>query len=547
MTIHCCRDLDFGTGSPGNATGSLHTMHALSVFMQGVLGYTFHSRAGNFSVAGDSGFPGHPCTGPITGSDWTFNYYSLSGSTYTVISQSTMPYRSASVLIGMGPGRENWIQFSHDVVDMSASAFPVNYSGSFPYPATLPPPGDIFSGNPFLGRDMWLVLKSDEYPLANSGIYRIISQSIDDNAVIIDYRSTSNPFPQTSSYVTASLWFAPINGLAYNGKGDGLVGYAGNGQSGYQGNGASTFPRIILNSPSPNGWQVRLCIESLNDRAEDSTGSPALTAMPGYSGSNGDYPTGSFMTKSQHLHFGQWRNIQVGTATNGISQTAWNGATPGFDRFRWGTSPFRFRLFMWGDDQTGSVYACIRSNINVNGNESFIAFGEAEDPEPVPHPVNRLFVIGPTWFQSGIDWRCGHHGDLITGLAYSLNPRLGPISCTISTWAFLSQDSVSASIHHDSAAGDSPFLSGSELMSVDLVAGTYPQVWNAQPGTSPQVLNLEPRRLGRFPIARLGRCRGTDATGSWYAVTPNLDWFHVQCGIYLPWGGLPANYVGSLS
>lgn len=506
MTIHSCRDLFLGSGSVGLTTGAIHSMHAMSDFMQGVLGYTFHSRRGSFV--------------PPTGSSVSFNYTSYNGSTFDFLSQSTWPYRSASIHINLGAGKENYVQLPLDVVNLMSAAYPVNWpTSSAPWPA---------GGDPLTFR--FLAIKSDDFPLANSGLFLITSVSLPDNALIIDYRSTSFPFVQTSSYVTASLWpFMPTGGDA------GITALTTNGSSsGYQTSGVATYPRMILDSPSPNGWQVRLCVEGPNDRS-DGGNAAALTAMPGYSGSNGDFPTGSFLTESQHLHFGQWRNLQVAVATIAGS-TVYQGLAPGLDMLRVGGSR-RQRMFMWGDDQTGTMYTAIRNNTSMN--DAFVVFGEPEDPEPVPHPVNRLFVVGCCNIAAGIDWRGGNFSaDLITGLSYSLNPRMGPISTAVCPWVYITQSSVSGGIQHDTAAGDSPFLSGSELVSVELMAGTWPGVWRTQPGSDAHIMNIEPRRLGRFPFARMGRCRGTNATGSWYATTPNLDWFHIECGVYLPWGGI---------
>lgn len=510
MTVHLCRDLFLGSGSiVGTTTGALHSMHALATFLQGVLGYTFHSSAGNLV--------------PATGSSFTFNYYEyLGGSSYSLISQSTWPYRSASIHIGMGTGKENWVKLPTDMVNLMSAAFPLSYSGGTPWPNQLDPL-----------TNKWLVVKSDEYPLANSGIFLITSVSLPDNALVIDYRSTTTPFPQTSSYVSASLWSQPPTGNEVA-----MAIMAGNGSATtYTTSGSATWPRMILTSPSVDRWQLRLCVENQVDRNDNGSLDAALTAMPGYSGSNGDFRPRSHRAHDpvRHLHAGQWLNLQVGVATIAGAKS-YSGLAPGLDAFRAGGSR-RQRMFIWGDDVTGTTYACVRGHTATT--DCFVAFGEPESPEPVPHPINKLFVLGSGRANSGIDWRAGpYHENLITGLAFSLDPKKGPVSCNVSPWLYIGQSNLSASIHHDPAAGDSPFLSASELMSVDLMAGMWPQLNNTQPSTHAQILNIEPRRMGLFPFARLGRCRGTNATGSWYAVEPNRDWYHIMCGVYLPWGGV---------
>lgn len=190
---------------------------------------------------------------------------------------------------------------------------------------------------------------------------------------------------------------------------------------------------------------------------------------------------------------------------------------------------------MWGDDVTGAVVICSRGYYNAS--DEFAAFGLPEDettPLP-PDPLMRLFVIGQADFAQGVDWRCGtQQDDGIAGVAYSLDRRGGPISCNMATYTYVADSSNgNTEIRFDTSAGDSPFVQGTEVIPADLIAGTRD---NNQQHTTHEVVRMEPRRLGRMPIARMGRAN----VATWSAIGDAKSWFHATNGMYLPWGGMTA-------
>jgi len=401
--------------------------------------------------------------------------------------------------------------------------------------------------------------------LANSGIFLVTSQSLSLNALFIDYRSTSLPFAENTAYVTASLWLPPPGSDNTNyGRTGGsewttFNALAGNGNTGqYQTQGSATCPRMILQSPDPSGYQVRLCFES----TADTTGflPPGfLSVYPGFSGSAGDFPTQNWATPTAapHLHALQWFNLPsypatsyypVGGALVGfdITQTTGKGANSGFPAYLYSQNK---GFYAWGSDQTGTCAVFERGypyvyQVQANTYDSFIIFGiPSDETQPLPADnVNRLFVIGVNQYNADrVQWACGTYStDGVAGLAFSLDKKLGPISCVMSsyTWAANQETSygpgtTGASIF-DTVAGDTPFLEATELISVDLIAGTIPSLYSFS-STNIQQLNCEPRRMGRVPFARQGRATGQ---ATWATADTSMQWFHISNGVYLPWGGI---------
>lgn len=540
MTIHLCRDIQLG-GALGGLTSSYDSMWTVMVFLQGALGYKFSSSAGN------------PTLIPPAYADTVVPYYSATQTgpnswTFAQHSSSILNLTNGSCFINLGADKENFVQFSTDVLNLSAAAYPIGYpdiSGAFP------------AGTNFW-LYKWLCLKSNEFPLANSGIFLITSASFSDNAVVIDYRASTGSYPmqQTSSLATASLWLPPPGSDTFNygrtadtwgawntmtDNGLGLNRYSTSGSG-------ATFPRVILDSPSPLGWQLRLCIEATPDRLNFHD--PALSMIPGYGGTNGDFPEGKFLTTSSlHLHVNAWHNTSS-IWTSYTASPGQSGIRPGLDRYRvnapriWETgvnARFRGRLYIWGDDETGNCAIFLRNQENIEN--CFMIFGQAEDP-PVPshgdHPVHQLFAVGNTYGNvSDIDWRSGEYNYLgVGGCAYSLDKRLGPISCVMAplmSIAFASNEwsTFDAPWMFDLRATSSSFAGGArELIPVDLYAGTWD---NAYIVAHPPNLSYEPRRLGYVPIARMGCATGQ---AEWATADDDKTWFHVKNGFYLPWGGV---------
>lgn len=550
MTLHICRDLVLGVGA-GAATGSYDTMWALTVFMQGVLGYQAQSQRGNLVA------PSYV--------DFTVNYFSYSGgSTLTQVSSSIISIHSASCFI-TASGGHTLLQFSTDTVNLLSAAYPVGWaSGSGAWPGfalgSLTLAGGF--GDPFAGT--WVAIKSTTNPKVNSGIFQIINSTLwlSGNAVEIDYRTTSPTVQETTNLVTCSLWLPPpgsdshVNGIIPAGSGSfygierglartGAWPYQGSPQlwvsngnaNGYQGNGSSTYPRLIMTSPHSTAYQVRVAIETPQDAAFGgvNTQTAVLTAIPGFSGSSGDFQTGSFAADEAvyNLHAPQWINYSYANA-----QT-YAGDMPIFDYFRNTNdtvhTPIQYRFYAWGDDSTGTVLALIRNVTNTQ--DALVAFGfpENEEQPTPPLTIQRLFAYGCQVQNVGIDWNNGfRNGDGFLGMTYSLERWRGPIPCCASQYVYVAvQQNNAGSIRFDAAAGDTPFLQGSELLTVDLTAGTYPNTYIYNAG---DVFPIEPRRMGQFPFARFGRATGMS---SWTADT-SLMWLHAGNGFYVPWGGVVA-------
>lgn len=547
MTVHICRDVLLG-GTLGGQTSSYDSFWTVGIFLQGVLGFTVASSAGAAALI------------PPPYADTTVPYFSATQTgpnswTFAQVSSSILNRTTGSCFINLGTGKEMYVQFSPDVMNLSAAAYPIGYpdiSASFPAGA----------GTNFWDRK-WLCLKSNEYPLANSGIFEVVSQSYSDNALIIEYRAGTGSFPpvQTGSFATASIWLPPPgsdNGFpgrtaATTGPITTLVNN-GAGSTGYSTSGSTaTFPRVVLTSPHSSSWQVRLCIESVNDmwNAND----PTFTAIPGFGAIAGDFMIGKYLTTSSlHLHINNWWN-EPGSSLYFPNFTNRAGTRPGLDRWWntfggglpqiWNSEVWRIsgRLYMWGDDQTGSCLVFHRPQRGPYEN-CFMMFGIPEDePDPLPgtHPIHRLFTMGNTYFNAikDIDWRNGEYNSYgIGGAAYSLDKRQGPISCVM---AFLASVAFTASsfgstdrpLNFDLRMHSSSFAGGArEVIPVELIAGGWDnQYINGQPPVYP----LEIRRLGHVPIARMGT---NVAMSNWVTADDDRTWFHIKNGMYLPWGGI---------
>jgi len=518
MTVHACRDLQLGPYS----SGSYDTMWAVNAFMQGVVGYVFTSSAGNI--------PPPPYNDLVV--------------TYPGPSSSIVSIHSASCLVTSSAGAPCLV-FSQQAFNLSTFTQLSLDGTNFTTPVGL-----------------WVAVRSNNFPLANSGLFLVTSMSISANTLFIDYRSTSQPPAETTQYLTCSFW-QPPPGSDTTGPsrtsatwGAFLPMITSNGVvASYFSRGASPQARVLLKSPHPSGYQVRLCIENPSDQQYGQGGgygiTPSLTIVPGFSGSAGDFPSQSYVSpRSQpHLHALQWFNNYTLGATN----TELRGGTlVGHDLVNiasFGSYPGGYqvlhRFFAWGDDQTGACVIITRGHAFVNNpgtapgsHISFVpavmtAFGIPED-ETMPLPANdvcRLFVVGQN-NNANLDrltWDCGtYNSNGVAGVAYSLDMTKGPISCVMSSYTYAGNSNGGGSPPiFDSAAGNTPFLG--------VIAGTYGSDWYAQPSNYSDGLNVEPRRLGRFPIARQGYSTGQV---TWSTVDPAMSWFHTLLGVYLPWGGI---------
>jgi hypothetical protein len=361
--------------------------------------------------------------------------------------------------------------------------------------------------------DRILALRSSSNPGKNSGLFRITGIDTASNRVFINYATGDYPPAEVASLSWAiceieTLFIANNTGNAVSG--------------GYRSNGSAACSRIILQSPHSSGWQVRLCRESSTDSGN---GIPNATIAPGFGGdSAGDFPVGG-----EHLHHNLWRNQSNSTYTN---------AVVGLDRFNGLNDTGAGRIYMWGDDSTGSVVYVNRHAGSLTNH--WVIFGLAENEETPLPPIaaQRLFVIGkyrPTspggftetssvYFTSDFD-----NAEGIGGAGFGLSR--SPISACMSSYAKLAgQQTAAGTVKFDTGASDNMFTLQTELQTVDVIVGTYDN-YDSSGGDS--VIQLEVRRLGTLPHARSGRSN----IGRW-SLSVDRMWFHLMNGIWLPWSGL---------
>ena len=368
-----------------------------------------------------------------------------------------------------------------------------------------------------------LCLRSPANGMVNSGLFRVASVDVTRNYLYVDYRSPDVPPAETGMtwalYENESVW------------GNTVIQTGGNGiVNTYQSQGSANCSRLILQSPSPMAWQLRICLDTSYDTtfqggavtpSEGSVG--AVTYAPGFSGSvAGDFPVGG-----NHLHtplFFNKHDSNFGGMTVGWFPSG-NGQT---------------RNFMWGDDVTGDVFAASRAVFG--GSDSFAHWGQPENEQtPLPpHNVQRLFAMGATATgnngANGIYWASGYQqNQLRGGCAFGLSGQ--PISCIYSIYnsiagrTFSSEYVNNVPLRSVGTAMDNPYTHLTELLPVDLLAGTFDYT---QFSGGPEVFILEHRRLGTAPIVRFGPSR----IGYFQPVSdPNRSWLHLNDGIYLPWQG----------
>lgn len=355
--------------------------------------------------------------------------------------------------------------------------------------------------------DRILVIKSTNNPQLTSGLWRIVGVDTINNQFILGLRGEP---PVIESGLTWRLHPAETSVSLSNGT---------NGNTGqYRGRtSASSTSRIIMQSPHSSAWQVRLTYETATDYSTSIRSK--FTIAPGFGGDSiGDFPVGG-----DHLHGALWANI------SGVDKVV--GLTVGYGA-REVTAITRY--YMWGEDSTGTCVFVTRGVTN-NTTESFAAFGLPED-EQYPNDarlVRRLFVWGVNRTSSG-------EIKFSTGQSQSGYPNLGtafgysgqPISCSASCYGYMSgQQFPTNGPYYNANGADNPFLAVTELLTVDLFAGTWDH--GDYSGQEPSIF-MEPRRLGRFPIARIGRSNFGDFTTS---TDGARTWIHTRNGVYLPWSG----------
>lgn len=369
--------------------------------------------------------------------------------------------------------------------------------------------GSVFNGNGFQ-TITYTGTNATQFTGCTGGTGTLVTgQTVyNQNKYIIDYRGNGD-LAIVEANDTVMWWLydkdinCPING-------------AGNGLSGYNSVGSSVTPRIILQSPHALGWQVRICNESTADSSANIfNGSvPPVTAAPGFGGNSaGDFPIGG-----DALHAPNYFD------KNGNPANFDYYSGNGFGDDNAGTAPApQHRFYFFGDDTGQSVHMVARRLLNATGPRSiYVTFG-LPDNEPIPLPIKdirRLYVLASVRGDVGN----GQVNDVGLYVGYSNSVSMhgtafheGPISCHPSQLCYVTNNNQLAGPTFDASAGDCPFTSATELMPVDITAGTIPN-WTSS--TSFLTMQFYPKTLGSIPIMRNGRAN----FGLYTLTTDNSSW-----------------------
>lgn len=371
-----------------------------------------------------------------------------------------------------------------------------------------------------------LVLKSTSNPKFASGLFRILSTGSfsGSTTVQVDFRSTDNP-PVESGSLQWALYDSELTFSSSTGDNGSTTSYATRG--------SAQSSRIILQSAHTSSWQVRLCNESLQDVSTNNWVTSRTVAVGVNGDSNGDFPA-----RGEHNHGPMWFDTYDQNLAG--SASGWLGDATG-----------DWRLYFWGsDDGIGSVVFFSRTTTAIlsTNYHNWCAFGGCEDEtQPLPARTSqRLFSFGTRrntneGTQTKPLWGTAQTSNLsanqaLQAIGLRTNPSPEPVVGGTSAYTFVrtnpstSDSSTSAHPIYRTIAQDNQYISATELISVDVTAGTKL--------TSDFGKNIrfrgEPRRLGRFPIARMGRSNFGN-----FQTTSDVDrsWIHLAEGIYLPWSG----------
>ena len=376
-----------------------------------------------------------------------------------------------------------------------------------------------------------LVLRSDVNPRFNSGLFRITSVNTSSNWVFIDYRSSDNPPAETNTLT----WhvFKDESTFTVSGGENGSVSVGH-----YHSYGSATCNRIVLQSPHTSSWQVRLCYEgTVNDRF---SGSVAFTIAPGISGTvAGDFASGSYDTSApggEHLHGPLWFDV---------SSQLYRGSVVGFDcvlgNSMADSAGAQVRFYAWGDSVSGSAVFVDRNVTSAN--DAWAAMGMCEDEEtPLPpKTAQRLFAFGKASDQNttpNIWWNNGPAAVRNANTAVAFGLRNKPVSCVLSPYQFIggvpTGQSAATSPRSSPNAADAWLLNATEVYGVEVYAGTEETGNTYSLWPTSAIFEYDPRRMGRFPIARAGRENHTVWSTS---SDVNKQWFHAKNGVFFPWSG----------
>lgn len=371
-----------------------------------------------------------------------------------------------------------------------------------------------------------LALKSQLYPLANSGLFRVTGVDIPNNGLVIDYRAASTPPPEQylawrvfiNEAVFGQYWKSGSNGTGNYGS------FNPNTSS------ISNASRVVLRSLDKSSWEVRMCLES----SHDSGSVPSrFSIAPGFGGDgDGDFgslDSGVSIGKRIFTHAALWYDT-----TSSIYQGMTVGLTPAFNvNGQW-------RISMIMDDVSGTC-GIVNRNVTlphpITSGSGWCVFGLAEDETEIPADANlsdpgitgqRLFVVGSSTPTSKLTWQTQFHADNVTQVVgWS---KLGyPVAGVLSLYSDISNPSNSH-VRYITSSADNVWNNKTELFDAEILLGTI-DVTQAASNTTP-LFPLQPRRLGRLPLFRQGR-----ANFNPWTVTGDDNWYHTEDGIFMPWGG----------
>lgn len=365
-----------------------------------------------------------------------------------------------------------------------------------------------------------LLLKSTANPVVNNGFFLITGVDTVNNAYSIDFRTTdaasvSFPPPETGGATGMQWWLYEKDASPPNTR-------TSNGGTGYHGYGTSTCSRVILQSPHATAWQVRICCE-YDFTTNGAQTCPMVTVAPGFGGN----ASGDFLVAGKHTHIPLWWdtfNTNAGADPNRVYGVGFGDNTQIYPR----------RITMGGDDTGQSAFLILRKYSGTGTpNHQFVTFG-IPDNEPTPLPVDntmRLFNWGgPNAANNGNNmnmlWSV-NSGCL--GMTFG---SMGiPVSCSTGLWQYaMGTGQQNQSPIWASNAADSPFISATELFSVDLTAGSVIN-WSA---SLPTVLQPDVRYMGTVPFFRAGRTNFPTFSAS---SDVGKTWFHAINGVFFQYGG----------
>jgi len=320
-----------------------------------------------------------------------------------------------------------------------------------------------------------------------------------------------------------------------------LVQGASNGNTSlqYRGNGTSATPRIILQSPSALGWQVRICHETVNDSGCGTSPISAECALITFAPGFGGNASGDFVVSGPHLHTPLFFNSNSNNFQGGAVGFGDNVNIPS------GTTFMQYRITMVGDTDGYGISIFGRRPGNASSPRSyFLTFGMSQS-EPTPLPPNneaRLFALGSGNSQSSgnslndLSW---YPANIAAAAAQGVTMKSAvgafavPVTAAVSMLGYAFGNTAQNSPIFDGSAGDTPWFGGVELFEVDIIGGIL-NTWNNSGAGNFGFPTLDGRFLGSIPHIREGRANYAE-----YSTTADLVAQHMRRGLWLLWNGPP--------